>query len=343
LELTEDNKHIDHLITRYLAGEATHEEKLQLEKWMNESEENKKFFNDNRFVHDKAVSSHKLIRVDVDKAWNKMQGQMKLLHNKPAVKSIKKSLYLFPVWLRVAASVLLLTGMSFWMYKIFFKTKAEEVFAISSTDSVVHNKLPDNSKIVLNKKSKITCSAGFGKKNREVVLKGEAYFNIKHSADTPFVVKTENAIIKDIGTTFNVKSYDNSNNIEVYVESGEVQFYTLSNSGIVIRKGETGIYDKSAKTFHKTGISETNVISYKTRVFVFRNTNLVEAVNQLNSVYPESIRINDTMLMKCPITVTFDNEDLATIANVIAETLGLKVIKSPDGYILEGKSCINYR
>jgi transmembrane sensor len=340
--LLKDSKHIDYLITHYLAGEATIEEKLQLEQWMNESEVNKKYFIDYRYIHDKAVSSNKLIRVDVEKAWNNLHQQMKSEIRIEVPHTFKKNAFQIPIWLRVAASFLLILGLSFWLYKNYYKSSEQAIktYIVTSSKNVTYYKLSDNSRIVLNKKSKIIYSSQFAKKNRELTLTGEAYFNVHHSSDTPFVVKTEEVMIKDIGTSFNVKAYGAAQTIEVYVESGEVLFYTVENPGISLKKGETGIYNKSTKSFIKSGITEINVLSYKTKHFVFQNTNLIEAINQLNAAYSESIRINNNVLMNCKITVTFDNEDVATIANVIAETMGLQVVKSPDGFILEGKGCL---
>jgi transmembrane sensor len=341
--LAEDSKHIDYLITRFLAGEASLEERLQLEQWMNASEANKKYFADNRFIHDRAIASNRLVRVNVDKAWESLHGQMKIGHkelNMPAGKAIP---FRLPVWLRVAAVFLLLLGLSYWFYLNYSLSSNHglKVISIISNESIVSRKIPDNSSVVLNRRSKIIYSSTFGTKNRELALSGEAYFKVRHSVDTPFIVRTENVLIKDIGTTFNIKSYKESKTIEVFVETGEIQFFTYSNPGIRLVKGETGIYDKSSGHFYKTGKIEVNVLSYKTKVFVFQNTSLNDAVRQLNATYPVSIRINNNRLMNCKITVTFDNEDIGTIANIIGETMGLQVIKLPDGYLLEGKSCLN--
>jgi transmembrane sensor len=339
--LAADSKHIDYLITRYLAGESTVEERQQLEQWMNESEANSKYFNDNRFVHDKAVASHKLTRVNVDSAWDKLHRQMKSPFKGQTIQFARKEYLPWTQWLRVAASILILVGLSFWLYRVFLKPSEIKQIAITSSDKTVNERLADNSKVVLNKKSKIVCSSQFGTKNRELSLSGEAYFEVRHSADTPFIVKADEVLIKDIGTAFNVKAYEKANTIEVFVESGEVLFYTSSNPGIKVRKGEKGIYEKATKNFYKTREIEVNVLSYKTKYFVFQNTSLVEVISQLNAIYPLSIRINNSALMNCKITVTFNNEDIGTIASVIAETLGLQVVKLPDGYILEGKSCLN--
>jgi ferric-dicitrate binding protein FerR (iron transport regulator) len=333
--LNGEDKHIDHLISRYLTGEASFEERQQLENWMNESEVNNKYFIDNKFIHDKAVASHTLNRVNVDKAWANLHKQMK---SGKTVQMEAKKRVLIPVWLRVAAILVLTIGLGYWLLNI--KSAAEKVLAVSN-DSTMKVKLADNSQVVLNKKSKITYSKNYGKKNREVTLQGEAYFDVVHSPDTPFVVKAEEILIKDIGTAFNVKAYDNSNTVEVFVEKGEVLLYSADNSGINLKEGEKGIYNRVNHSFTKTTTVETNLLSYKTKLFVFEGAKLSNAINQINAVYTKNIRINNNALMNCSITVTFDNEDIGTIANIIAETLHLKVIELPDGYLLEGSNCNN--
>lgn len=335
-----DSKHIDLLITRYLSGEATKDEKQHLESWLGQSEQNKKYFDGFRFVHEKAYLSNHIEKVDVDKAWNQLHAQM-------SAKAIEKkfSVARLPIyqslWFRIAALFVVVFGLSFWLYVHFQSSRDNELKAIAlvSQNHTTSYTLKDSSSVVLNQKSKITYTRGYGKKQRELNLSGEAYFKVKHDAGKPFVVKAEETCVKDIGTTFNMKAYSESTTIEVYVESGEVKFYTASNPGIVLTKGETGVYDKALKSFKKTRVSDSNVVSYQSKVFVFQDTRLTDAIERLNMVYQANIKLDNEELKNCRITVTFDKEDISSIINIIAETLKLEAIKTSDGYLLKGKAC----
>lgn len=341
--MTEHSKHIDHLIARFLTGEISNTEKLELERWMDESEVNKKYFGDIRFVNETAIASYRILKVDVDKAWNSLHQKMISGHAGEITIGLPKKQLFIPVWLKAAAVFLLICGLSFLFYWVYQSIKPEGIktFAVTSHNSTLNYKLADRSEVFLNKNSKITYSSLFGKKNREVTLTGEAYFNVRHSADTPFVVKAEGTIVKDIGTAFNIKASPFAATVEVYVENGEVLFYTADNSGIKVIRGERAIYDKKKKSFKMLNTKEANILSYKTRVFVFQNTPLFEVVNLINSIYNSKIELANGNLTNCRITVKFDNEDINSIVNIISETLNLKAIKTNSGYVLEGNGCIN--
>lgn len=65
-------------------------------------------------------------------------------------------------------------------------------------------KLPDGSTVWLNADSRLSYSESFGRKNRNVRLEGEGYFEVEHG-EHPFVVQTDSAQIKVLGTKFDIK------------------------------------------------------------------------------------------------------------------------------------------
>ena len=333
--MASDSKHIDNLIARYLAGETTAEERARLEEWMNASEENRKYFGDIRFVHDKAVASHRIERVDAEKAWDNVRRQMQQIQPSPSVtaKTVKLNL-----WIRVAAVFVVVLGLSFWLYQSFL-SKTPQPMSVASQNNTFTYKLADSSQVFLNKHSKITYAKGFGKKQREVTLSGEAYFKVVHSAEKPFTVEAEGTLVKDIGTSFNIKAYAGDSIVEVYVESGQVAFFTRDNPGILLFKGEKGTFEKATRKFRKFLAAEPNILSYKTKVLVFQDADLQEVVEKLNAIYQTRITLGNNKLMNCKITVTFDNESIDAVLGIISETLGLMIVKTDDGYRLEGESC----
>jgi transmembrane sensor len=335
-----DSKHIDNLIARYLTGEASKEENAQLEQWMNSSEENKKYFSDVQFAHDKTVSSHKVVKVNVEKAWENVKTQMRHV-KRPNTASPTTTSFNFALWMRIAAIVILTFGISFLLYKINI-SKSRNPVSVASHNITLPYKLADSSEVFLNRNSKITYSSNFGKKQREVSLSGEAYFNVKHILNKPFIVEAEGTLVKDIGTSFNIKAYAGDSIVEVFVESGQVAFFTKDNPGILINKGEKGTFTKATKTFHKIEETAQNILGYKNKVLVFQDAFLSEVVEKLNSIYQITLKINNEELMNCKITVTFDNENIDAIVGIIAETLQLQLTKTADGYMLDGKVCNTY-
>ena len=82
-------------------------------------------------------------------------------------------------------------------------------------------KLPDGSIVWLNADSKLSYSESFSRKNRNVRLEGEGYFEVEHG-EHPFVIQTDSAQIKVLGTKFNVKNYGDENYIKVSLLEGSI-------------------------------------------------------------------------------------------------------------------------
>lgn len=212
--------------------------------------------------------------------------------------------------------------------------------AIVSDNKVVQDTLPDGSTAVLNKRSSIEFEYNPREKTRKVKLKGEGYFEVKHEETKPFVIQADEALVRDIGTAFNIKSYPDKDTVEVVVESGVVQFYTLSDPGMMISAGETGFYSKRTKTFSKLAKADTNVLAYKTRVFSFHATDLRSAIEQINEVYDSKIKLANDIIANCQVTVTFRNNELDEIVEILAETMGLTIERTDQNeIILNGQKC----
>lgn len=337
-----NSEHIDRLISRVLAGEATDKELMQLNSWLDESGANKKYFGDIKFVYEKTAASHCIQKVDVNSAWEKVQRQMHA-KKKSIVEVTNKTPFQVPAWVRIAAIFIIVSGFSLGFYRLFYMNKFEgiQTQTIASQDSVFSKKLADSTTVFLNRNSKITYASNYGSKERLLKLEGEAYFDVKHIAEKPFIVEAEGTLIQDIGTAFNIKAMVGDTLVEVYVKTGEVKFFTNENEGLTLTEGEAGVYNKKTRAFLKINSQVFNTISYTNRVFVFHNTRLSEVIQQLSSVYSVNITINSETIKDCTITVTFENEAIDLILNIVTETLNLNLIKTNDGYSIEGETCTN--
>ncbi len=328
-----DNEHIDQLIARYLAGEASPEEAVELDDWVEHSADNKRYFDQLRLLFNQGRGVLATPTFDVGAAWSSVAAGMR-------AKPIAKVVPLYRRgWVQLAASLLLLVGLPLWLFFGYFNSVS--VTSYTAANQVETLQLKDSSKVVLNRHSRLSYTAAFGKSKRKVTLKGEAFFTVQHRSDKPFVVEANGTLVEDIGTAFNVIAYDSTSTVEVYVESGSVRFYTPQGDGITLVAGETGIYNKKTNTFSRKGMADPNVTAYKTKRFVFVDTPLRVVVRELSSVYGVDIALSTSAIENCKITVTFDNEKLENALEVIAETLNLNVTKLNNGYTLEGTGCEN--
>jgi transmembrane sensor len=331
---------IDDLIGKVLSGEATTDEVREIENWRKTSGENEKYYADMQLIFAKAstnqanVATGVKVDFDADAAWRKVRSK---LHKDNKVKIVPMKANWQP--LRIAAGIVLIAAIGIFTYRYFDQSQLQTL-AFSSENKVVTDTLPDASTVVLNKRSSIEFKYDPKEKTRKVKLKGEGYFEVKHEEEKPFVIEADEALVRDIGTSFNIKSYADKDTIEVVVQSGIVQFYTLKDPGMTINAGETGIYSKRGKVFSKIPKADTNVLAYKTRVFSFHSTDLRSVIDQINEVYDTKIKLANEDIGSCQLTVTFRNEDLDKMIEIITETLGLSVERvSKNEIILNGQGC----
>ncbi|MBL0743406.1 FecR family protein [Chryseolinea lacunae] len=328
--------HIDDLIGKYLAGEASVEETAFVESWVKADEQNKKYLDQLRTIFTKAAAVKEIQTYDTDAAWKKLKSSMKDGAKVRTLSAQPNPFFMSRAW-RVAASVLVILGVGLFAYRMLNPSTVPPL-EVATNKTTEADTLPDGSDVFLNRETKLTYSYDKKKKVHLVKLKGEAYFNIQHEDNKTFLVQISDIFIRDIGTAFNVKAYPDSDIIEVVVEQGEVMFYSEKDSGVYLRANGKGIYNKKTKTF-TIDQPEANVLSYKTKFFSFSNTDLKSVVEALNDVYDKKIVLRGNVA-KCRLTVSFNNESLEQIVEVMKETLNLTVTDSGGQIVLEGTGCV---
>jgi transmembrane sensor len=327
------------LIGKYLAGEANDSEQDAVDEWIKESEENRRYFEHLQTIFVQAASIQERHHFDTDAAWNSLRRKLRDPGSGRKVTLSGRGLNQGLLW-RIAASVVLIMAIGYLAYRFYpDQNKSAEPVVIRTTEGTLQDTLPDGSTAFLNRASSITFQYDRQKGSRRIKLEGEAFFDVVHNDERPFIIENDDVFIEDIGTTFNVKAFAESPKIEVFVETGEVSFHTSSNVGLRLTSGETGIYDKKSKSFVLKEQWELNILAYKTHVFTFVDENLDAVIECLNEVYETKIRLGNDRLKSCRLNVTFRHEPIDSIADIIAETLSLRMVIEGNEIRLEGAGC----
>lgn len=179
------------------------------------------------------------------------------------------------IYLSIAASFFILIGTVFW-FSYNQKSPTRKIYTGTHHRSVT---LADGTKIVLNAASKLTYSNAFNEKNREVTLVGEGFFDVKKDPEHPFIIHTEQATIRVLGTTFNLKAYPKDVKTEASLLTGslEVLLKNSKNQRIVLKPKQKLIITKSEKSVMRRSLSpviELANISYASQ----RDSNVVETL-----------------------------------------------------------------
>ncbi len=307
------NHSMDDLISKYLCGEATPDEAMQLEEWKQISKENQLYF-DNMQQAFLMVSNVEWSAPDKKAAWQKLMKKPK-----PSSKI---------GWIYGLAAVLVvgLLAVVFLM-----KNDKMPLELIANATSVTQS-LSDQSEVTLQANSKISFEDGFGTKHRQLKLSGKGKFTVTHNEDLPFIIESNGVFIEDLGTVFSVESRPESDTVYVVVNQGIVRLYDEHGSEIIIKAGEKAWYIRSQKTIITD--LETKVLK-----FDFKDTRLVEVVDLLEKTYQIDVQLSPESIGECKITTQFFDEEVATIITVIAETLGFKYEYQDHHYKISGKPC----
>lgn len=328
-----DNK--EDLLGKYLAQETDAHEDALIEKWLQENDENQKELDDYTFIWDKVelLKEQKIQPVDTDAAWLKVKAKMKpdpeakVIEFKPAQKPKR----FFSIG--IAASILVVLTASVLAY--FFTNRQPEMLALSTTSNTLQQTLPDGSIVFLNNNTTLSYPENFEGDTREIELKGEAFFDIKRDESKPFVIHANGSDIRVLGTSFNVKAYNE--NVEVSVETGKVEFKNKKKATLLVA-GQQATFETENDTIKKL-IVDKNAFAYKTKVFVFENQSMEEIVKVLAEGYHTPIVLSNNRIKSCRLTTRFNNESLPDALNIIAETLNLTISAKEGGYVLNGQGC----
>ncbi|HET7896861.1 MAG TPA: FecR domain-containing protein [Flavisolibacter sp.] len=321
----EPNFHItDDLLVKYLLGEAGPEETQAVESWAAESPEHHAYLNQFRLVWETSKQLAPVLAADENAAWKRLKARMG--KKEVPVRTIFHS----TGWLRIAALFVIVAGAALIFYLGNQEKPVQEILAKATNQTLVDT-LSDGSVVTLNKHSSLSYPNRFEGKQRDVVLKGEAFFSVTPNKDKPFFIRVNDVTVKVVGTSFNIRS--NNGTTEVMVETGVVDVIR-KNKVLRLKPKEKAVVQKDS-AMYKTADTEQLYNYYRTHEFVCDNTPLWKLVAVLNEAYDAHIVIGRDALRSLPLTTTFNNESLDRILEIIRATFDITVIRQNDKIILQ--------
>ncbi len=216
-------------------------------------------------------------------------------------------------------------------YLYFHEPESDDRYAevTASAGSVIRFELPDHSVVWLNAGSTLRYPTVFRKNNRNVDLKGEAYFDVQANRERPFYVNTPNGLsVYVYGTKFNVSAYEDDNIIETVLEKGKVNVIAPTSSGekttIQLTPGEQLLYDKHSQKAIKNKVDVYEKVAWKDGKLMFRNTSLEDIFKRLERHFNVEIQFTNKSGKDYKYRATFRNETLPQILDYLVKSAALK-------------------
>jgi len=218
--------------------------------------------------------------------------------------------------------------------------------------------LPDSTKVILNAQSKLIVAKDFGQKNRVVNLSGEAFFEVSHNKQKPFIVKMPAYEVRVLGTSFNVKAYPEDATSETSLVKGSIEIVLKNdkNRKFLLKPNEKAVLSNSENEVQNTELHNTrsekavkisikNVTTApgseeitetawtKNRLEIIDNT-FEEIKPILERWYSVSIHFNDEEVKTYKYTATFEGESLEQVLNALKLSFKFQYsINNKDVYI----------
>lgn len=230
-----------------------------------------------------------------------------------------RNLFLFT--LRIASVIILLLTTGFSVYYYTKKQMAMPDMIVSVEKGQKANVvLPDGSKVAVNSDSRLTYGSRFNEKERVIMLEGEAYFEIAPDEKRPFIIETNELKVRALGTSFNVKSYEEENNASAVLMTGRVEVAS-GRDCLILNPNERILFDKHTGSMTKSIVEDADAfVNWRYNKLTFNGETFESIVYTLERYYNIRIIFETESLKKYRFTGTTANTSLESILQIFSLT-----------------------
>ena len=293
------------LIHKKLKGKLSDPEKRELEEWL-DKEGNQNADSQLSHIWDLSSQYKSDYEPDTEKGLSRLKDRMRNVRAEAKPTPVRQlGRHRMIRWAAAAAILLVSIG---WWYSQTYLFSTEQIVS-APAEQIRELTLPDGSTVVLNVNSSLNFPKSFkGDKFRLVQFEGEAYFKIKPNPEQPFLILTDQAEVKILGTSFNLRAYPEESFTEVEVEEGLVLFQSRKDreKGIELKANDRCSISHNGRSRQLNGQNQ-NAHSWRTQSLTFQKTPMIQVVNALERHYKIDIELSDE-LRRCSFNTNFDAE-----------------------------------
>ena len=327
----------DALLVRFLAEEASVQERRQVENWMAADPQHQRYVEQMRLIWQNSATAGDFAAIDAKSDWEEVKVRMDPRWKETRPLSPAKNRWLYPL-LRIAAVLVLGLGIviefSPGLKQYFFNREQVRVAA----DKPVQFTLPDGTKVYLNTNARLYYPENFSGAKRAVRLTGEAFFEVTPDREKPFVIATGKVFTRVLGTSFSVNA-PVEDSVLVTVVTGKVALEERDKEAdqVIMNPGETGAYLKGQLT--KAANGDPNFLAWKTGILTFQSTPLPEVARTLSRYYHRPVQLHSPALASCVLSTSFDHQTLEAALAELQLVLPVTLQTRGDTLLLTGEGC----
>jgi ferric-dicitrate binding protein FerR (iron transport regulator) len=201
-------------------------------------------------------------------------------------------------------------------------------------------RLPDGTKVWLNSESSIHYPTGFRGKERRVQITGEAYFEVTHDKEMPFIVEKGDVQVEVLGTHFNVNAYNDESAIKTTLLEGKVKIVNRQSAigndkkqSVVLKPGEQVSVSHSSQISQPIPVQTDDVVAWKNGLFHFESADIKTVMRQLARWYDVEVEYKGTVKNDPLFVEISKNTRLSDVLKVLQESGSAK-------FSIQGKKII---
>ncbi|MBT1711322.1 FecR domain-containing protein [Fulvivirgaceae bacterium PWU5] len=304
------------LFQKWQSNEATDEETRELDELLKLEVHQKQLMN---LLSDASVPN----TYDEEITDERKRGQLKeVLHQIQRKDRSYKFRSLIRLASAMAATVILVVIGGLWFLNSRVVSPHEVLSSVERIDKRFA-KLPDGTTVTLNEGSMISYNTEeFGKANREVILSGEAFFDVTHDPGHPFVVKTQQVNTTVLGTAFNISAYADKP-IVITVVRGKVNVGSDATVFETLLPNQELVIDPQSLLHERKNVQADEKVEWMANYLILENVTMKEAAQMISKRYNTQVVLGDSSLAECRISIFFvKNESLSRVLETVSLAKG---------------------
>lgn len=326
-----DQNIIEALLDRYQKGETSQQENELVENWLNENNNpNSKWQHFNESQKDQWLAD----------AFSQIQDNIKTKEPKVIAMPLRGHIWRY---MAGAAAVLASCFTLYLEWPALQNRLYPAQLIVLNTPSNKHKQitLADGSKVWINSNSQLSYPKQFTGKTREVFLSGEAYFDIQHDANKPFIIHTGKVVTTVLGTAFDIREDKISHTIKVTVTRGKVSVANGNKQLGILTPNQQISFNLLNSKATQTEVDAKQIIAWQKNEVHFEDITFAEAASQLQQRFNVKINFSNDKVKNCRFTGTaLKGEKLDKILKVICAFNNATYQTKEDGsIIIDGAGC----
>ena len=324
------------VVLRYIWNTASEEEKAQVDVWLKEDPEHEKVLLQIARIYYANQTRERIASRNSLRAYQKVQKKMQVHVRRFFLKRVS-------VYAACFLLGLIISSVIYWKKQDNVYLPSQVITIQANAGMRTHLDLPDGTVAYLNSGSTLSYPLPFDKNVRRVSLSGEAYFEVTHNPEQPFVVSVQDdrMRVKVHGTEFNVEAYEQE--IQTTLVSGSIDIEVVENGQVAkkvhLNPSDKAIYDVTKDKINIFPVNTEYETSWINGRLVFKNMPLPQVLKKLSYFYNVKFDVQDDIINSYYFTGTFQDKQLSQVLDYLKITsqidYEIKTTRSDDSHKIQ--------